>query len=268
MSLGILTFTFFILLMPGIAFWAAYFRNSFSSNFFKLGFKEILFYTITPTIVVHLIIIPLFVFFTHLTWNSDVWAALISGTDDIESIKYAFTNIDNFHIPIFIYFITTILFGYGIGRLISFIVRRRGWDRDRNSFFYFKNDWHYIVTGEILDSESNENISIDIDFIYVDCLVDSSDGLIIYSGILREYYLDKEEGLDRICLSNVRRRFIKEEFKPNYSLKKQTNPNLGYYSLPGKLMVIPYRTVINFHFTYYAVEINENSELQVHPAGK
>ncbi len=103
-----------------------------------------------------------------------------------------------------------------------------------------------------------------IELIQVDALINSSEGNFIYSGILENFFLSKDNGLDRIYLSNVYRRRLKDDLDADV-------PNVGYlarhqdtryYSMPGYLFVATYDKIINMNITYYTDLLRLISESQ------
>jgi hypothetical protein len=84
----------------------------------------------------------------------------------------------------------------------------------------------------------------------------------IYSGILEDYYLSKDNGLDRLYLHNVYRRRLKDDLNPDQPnvgyLERHLDPR--YYAMPGDLFVITYDKILNLNITYYVAEGNANDE--------
>ena len=70
-------------------------------------------------------------------------------------------------------------------------------------------------------------------------------------GILADYILSKEGGLDRIYLRDVKRRYLVKD-------KPDNDENL-YYQMPGEFFVISAQQIINIHITYYSVSIDDTS---------
>ena len=83
-----------------------------------------------------------------------------------------------------------------------------------------------------------------VDFVWVDLMVQVNEGTIIYTGVLNDYVLSKENGLDRIYLSEVVRRYLGDDHN-----KKRLE-----YEMPGNFMVFPFDKVLNMNLTYYQIE--------------
>lgn len=114
--------------------------------------------------------------------------------------------------------------------------------------------WHYILTGEFFDFpraafELTDKVST-IEMVFVDALVETHEGTIIYTGILVDYELNKESGLDFITLKRVKRRFLVGEKNEKSENKKEDQ----YYEIPGHILVIRNDQLININFTYYKLK--------------
>ena len=77
-------------------------------------------------------------------------------------------------------------------------------------------------------------------------------------GLLADYVLSKDGGLERIYLKDVRRRFLQ-----NQPDQIEENTNNKYYELPGEFFVLPYDKIINLHITYYKVSIDAQLEQEI-----
>jgi len=147
------------------------------------------------------------------------------------------------------------------GFLSKWVVRKLKLDR-KIKLFRFQNEWHYIFSGEILDFPKVSGEADDIDCSYVDALVRTDEGTVIYSGLLTDYILTKEGGIDRIYLSSVKRRFLKDDILNGPESQTEQKPedpdDKRYYYLPGQFFIIPYNMVINLHITYYKFTITSD----------
>lgn len=179
--------------------------------------------------------------------NFEVLGLILLGESEQTSISMIFRNIDSHKVEIFIYFVSASTAGAALGRLAKAVVRRSKWDR-KYKLLRFKNEWHYLFSGEVLDFPRVSGSFEEVDFRYVDALVQTNDGVFIYNGFLEDYILSKDGGIDRIYLSNVRRRQMEADKPP----KKKNDQR--YYSLPGKFFVLPYSQVINLHIVYYSIK--------------
>jgi len=131
------------------------------------------------------------------------------------------------------------------------LVRNLGWDRS-SRFFRFKNNWHYLFSGEILEfKESDVSIDTEINFRTIDVIVQVGNDPVIYTGVLSHYDLSVK-GMERIYLRQVSRRFFSE--------KQETDKKP--FKLPGDLLVVPFNKILNLHITYYQLQNEEDGSNQ------
>ncbi len=97
----------------------------------------------------------------------------------------------------------------GLGRLLRYIVRRFNW-HGRTEFFRLYNRWWYLFRGYQVDKTIESGKPVEFDIVFVDALVNTSEGAIIYSGYLLDFVC-KGETLERIYLSEASKR----DFKSN-----------------------------------------------------
>lgn len=242
MSIAIPTITLIALIVPGLFFRRFYYSNEFSPEYFKSTYADLIFSATVPGLICHLIV--LLVIHKWYSIDLSVFAVLFSGTSETDEIEKALRNIyRHFHIIIGCFGAEVALLSVS-GFFAKYGVRKYKLDR-KYKLFRFQNIWHYIFSGEILDFPGKEGNAEDIEFVLVDALVETNDGSVIYSGILYDHHLNKENGIDHIYLSGVSRRFLKEDGQKKY------------YQLPGEIFILPYDKIVNIHVTYYSVIIED-----------
>ena len=165
-----------------------------------------------------------------------------------QHIQNQSANIFWFHFSLYIF---SGFSGYGF----KLMVRSKKWDR-KCKIFRFKNKWHYLVKGEIYDfpriiSPLRKNIAKDIEAVYVDALVSTDEGTIIYEGVIFDYELSNNGSLEYILLTEVERRYLKDD---NYDSLP--------YKIPGNVLFIPNSEIINLNFTYWYFEQWNNGKVQ------
>lgn len=154
--------------------------------------------------------------------------------------------------------------GY-LGHLSKQIVRLRIWDR-RRKVFRFQNSWHYILKGEFFDfPRAAYDLEVDkvedIEMVFVDALVNTNDGTVIYDGILVDYELSSDGGLETITFKESERRFLKNDSCEQKCECSQgevvdsavTGNKKNYYKIPGHLLILKYSEILNLNFTYYKI---------------
>lgn len=255
MNIALSTLILFLFLIPGFLFRRFYYTGEFSKQYFKQNFTDLVFPTLIPSLLFHalgIFLISHSPFTSNYVVDVGVISGLISGVANYEQVNRALLNIYTYSGPILAYFLTISLISGVTGFLVKVLVRNLKLDR-RQKIFRFQNEWHYIFSGEILDFPRVPGKAEDLDFTYVDALVKSDEGTIIYSGLLTEYVLSKEGGIDRLYLTDVKRRYLKNDEREKPGENK-------YYYMPGQFFVLPFQHVINLHITYYTVEISTSQE--------
>jgi hypothetical protein len=239
MNIALATLVLVIILYPGFIFRRFYYTAEFSKQYFKQQIVDLVFAAILPAFILH-VFANLVLYLTPYRLSIPTVGTLLSGSSDAVAITAAFDNIFTYLGPIMLYFSLISVAAMLAGVLFRTWVRKKKWDR-KFTFFRFQNEWHYLFSGEILDFPNVPGDASHIDFIYVDLMMESKEGTVIYMGILSHYVLDNSGGIDRLYLSEVKRRYLKDD--PSHS---NTPP---YYQMPGDFTVIPYRQVLNMHLT-------------------
>jgi hypothetical protein len=245
----------FILISPGLIFRFSYLQGSYAKLNFKVSAVEEIFWALVPALFFQILAISFVERVLQIPVRLDIVYQLITVNAAID-----FKVIDKSLLPFLFYNAALISVSVAAGVLIRFVIRTFRMDL-KWQFLRFGNEWYYLLRGEMSPEFGNNNLfrPSKPDFlIQVDTLVSSSEGNIIYSGTLEDYFLSKENGLDRIYLSNVYRRKLKDDLNND-------QPNVGYlerhldsryYSMPGDLLVLTYDKIINLNITYYQVEEN------------
>ncbi len=227
MNIALATLFLLILLYPGFIFRRFYYTEEFSKEYFKQSITDLLVAAILPSVLLHIAGYYLFIhprYSIHIT----TIGTLLSGTSDGTKVTDAFEGIYAQARSIVIYFIGVSLLAAIAGLGAKYIVRSAKLDR-KLKLFRFQNEWHYIFSGEILDFPRVPGNPDDISIRYIDALVKSDSGTIIYTGILADYVLSKDGGIDRIYLTNVKRRYLKDD-KPVIS--KEVKRKIGIITCP------------------------------------
>lgn len=252
MNFALPTLTLLFLLTPGLIFRRFYYTGEFSEEYFKATFSDLLTSTIIPSIFINFL-----AYCCVMKWyvlNTSTFSVLISGTDDADQINTALNSIYNFKGQLLLYLLLTCFLGAVFGIVTKYLVRKHKIDR-RHQMFRFSNQWHYLFTAEILDFPGFRGLTDQVEIRYLDVLVDTAAGSIIYSGSLEHYILNKQGGIDSIYLSEVKRRYLNDD--------ETVSKESSYYFLPGEFFIIPFNQIKNLHITYYAVETNQQIEQKV-----
>ena len=233
MEFALSTIFFLLFLSPGIFFRRFYYTEEFSKQFIKESPYNLLLSTFLPTVMIQ------------------GAALLLYDGISVEEIHVTIEgNFDGLFIKRFAIYSLIINF---LAMLSGFFSKKtvRYLRLDRKfKLFRFRNTWHYLFSGEIFSfPKADVNLYThkvnDIELKYVDCMVKTGEGDMIYEGVLVDYELSKEHGLEHIVLKDVKRKLFKDE------LSKANNK--GFQNLTGHTFIIPYAQMININITYYSV---------------
>lgn len=237
MTIAIGTIVIFIFVLPGILMRRAYLSGTFSKNFIKVSLLNDVFWAIVPGFLFQFTGMYFAQFFFNLQFDFYSVGVLVSGVNDNAEIKRVFNEI-RFDLPVILIFNISIwVFAVFLGYITRVTVRFLRMDR-KYKFFRFNNEWHYILSGEILDFPSYGKKSEYVDYVFVDILANTSDGTHLYQGQLREYFLSGEGKLESICVGPVKR-------------SKIGNGKNDEVDLPSDILVIPYSDIVNINVRYY-----------------
>ncbi len=247
MNIALSTLLIFLFLLPGLIFRKLYYSGTFSKQYFKQNFFELFISSFVPAIIFQFTWFTVVEFFDYY-----IDLMVLVKIFDEDKISNAFTNFENYKFQIFFYHLSLNIFAGLMGWLLKFLVRKTKADK-RIKILRYRNSWHYLFSGEFFDLPMASFNLIDddvnqIEFIYTDVLTSASDKLILYEGILVDYELSKDEGLNYLILKEYRRRFIDDNEKDNKE----------YYEIPGHILIIPYSSITNINMSFY--KLNEISE--------
>jgi hypothetical protein len=241
----------FILISPGLIFRFSYLQGTYAKLNFKVSAIEEIFWALVPALFFQILAVLFVERIMSIPVRLDVVYHLITANAAVD-----FQIIDRGLMPFLFYNAMLIVVSVVSGVTVRFFIRIFRMDL-KWQFLRFGNEWYYLLSGEMSAEFRNSKSKPDL-LIQVDTLINSSEGNMIYSGTLENYFLSKENGLDRIYLSNVYRRKLKDDLSND-------EPNVGYldrhldsryYSMPGDLFVLTYDKIINLNITYYRVEEN------------
>jgi hypothetical protein len=93
------------------------------------------------------------------------------------------------------------------------------------------------------------NGSTIFDFVSVAAIVDTKDGTMIFSGVLKEYVCNGED-LDRIYLEKATRR----AFKSKIETHEEMYADDVILDIPDDVLMLPYKNIINFYLKFIVLE--------------
>ncbi|MFM7399483.1 MAG: hypothetical protein ACKO4W_01135, partial [Bacteroidota bacterium] len=134
------------------------------------------------------------------------------------------------------------------------------------------NEWDTLFSGRKLDKALRKKI----EFIQVDALVSTSEGDVIYCGVLKQYILNKS-GLDKIYLyPTYRRKLSDDKSEANQTEGDSENitystelvspvseyiggkaDDVRYYNMPGSYFILSYQHIKNINISYIIFSVEE-----------
>ncbi len=254
---------FFSLIIPSLIFIKCYYNREFSDEYIKTtnDVLTIIIRLVLPGLILQAVygylLVPLFSSEEiDPAAAHDVVLEIFNRHDNdnrssdfgklFEKMWYSRNSIILYHVWLYV-------LSAGTGTLWKFIVRKTRLDR-KSPWFRYPNKWYYIFRGEILDFPNIRGETRDIDFIYVDALVNIGEAKnYLYSGLLADYELAKEGiGYKYIALSYAKRRPLEGDRPPGVE-----GPNEQYYKIPGDLFIITADKITNLNFSYYHINPTE-----------
>ncbi len=230
-----------LIILPGGIFRRAYLSSEFSNYHLRASnFSEIVF-TIGMGVLMQCIGI-LFVKYlvSRYTIDFNIIGQLLTSPS-----QTTFKAIGDYITPIFFYNISLCIFGFILGRALMYFVLTRRLD-EKVLMFKFDNEWNYIFTGKLFARKKNDEI-----FKYVNVCVAIDDSFVVYTGFLRDYWLNSTGQLEIIELTKVKRKVIDRK---NVEGVEQNNPPHTEYKFEVDKLLIPYSQIKNFSITYYDLE--------------
>ncbi|MCP1300955.1 hypothetical protein NK356_17400 [Chryseobacterium sp. S0630] len=231
-----------ILILPGISFAKGFYSGEFSNQYTTSDFYNLLINTLFPSLILYLLSYPIIYLFNY-DFKFDILLGLVSSNDDV--IKLAIETIEKNKIAIIIYQILINTIGYLIGNGLKKYVLSESLDTSYDILKY-KNIWHYIITARLLNFEKNSHILQndtveDVDFTHIDALVNVNDQTFIYKGVLADYQLAKDGGLDLLILTNAQRKLISDS-------------RGSYKDIKGNYIILKYSDLINLNLTFIQLD--------------
>lgn len=237
MNIALGTLIILFLLSPGFIIRYTFLKGPYSRKNYKPSVTTEIFWAIIPAVFLQLSGLY-FLLISGYELDFKFIYLLLTGSDKITNFSLLSANIPGF----LVYFLIISFLAAGLGFSARWLVMH--WQLDKKfGIFKINNEWYYLFSGRILDRAE------EIDFIQVDALVQTPEGVVIYCGVLNDFYLTSDGGIDRLYLVNVYRR----KFADDYIVANVEPKNLDdrYYNMPGDYLVIFGQTLLNLNLTYY-----------------
>ncbi len=259
MNIAFPALVIFLLVLPGIIAHYTYSRGfwRWSSATSALRLTDAVSFSIVTASVLHVVWV---VIAACLGYSIDftVLLFLLSGTDGLpnEILDQAVMAITASPGQIASYNLSLYVFSAVIGLAGHKIVRRQAWDR-KSPLLRFQNNWHYLLTGEVLDFPDSPYDAKKIEGVYLSAVVHHANGDYIYRGIVSDWVLYPSGELLSILLRGTHRRMLSDD----RSQDEQRDPTDAsysndprYYDVDGHYLYLRADNIHTLNLEYISLE--------------
>lgn len=246
-----------LLILPGAVFRYGYARGSWGWTS-PVSFRSIsdeLAYSAVFAVGLHFLWISFSRAFGY-TADFHSLVALLSGSFGVRGERYerAIRSVADHPAALAIYFLSIACGSAAAGRAAHRVVRKAKLDLS-TQIFRFKNEWHYLLTGEVLSFKEVSLQSREVDGVYLSAVVDHSKETYLYRGIVEDWSFDHDGGLQTISLSFAHRRLLSQD-RPEAHTEpagEEIPPDSRYYKIHGDLFVLRYSEIKTLNLDYFSL---------------
>lgn len=235
-----------------------YFRGAFSKRNAGKNMTDDIIWSSVPALLIHILGLLIANLFTGYSVNIPFLGNLLMNQIITIDSKDVFYNIQENLFPILVYNLWINVIAVPLGQVSREIVRIRGMDI-KSRTFRFSNTWHYILSGEALQFPHLRNtldIKYRIDNVVVDALTEIHGEPVIYSGILLDFYTNKDLELNTLILVKPGR-VIFNELKNE--IIEPGQEDIGV-EIPSSELIIPASQIKNLNLRYYSFVPNKSED--------
>ena len=239
---------FILFVFPGLTFRIAYLSSPYGKRKLATSIADEAVFAILPAFFIQIV----------LRWFCNTFLSSFSGWLISPSIALRLINLEKADPTIltnvdgyFSLFVLHLLIAVTVGVLLGWssmkIVRRYKLD-SKLPWLRTENKWYYTF------NIGGKNI-----FTFIDALVKTSEGEMIYTGIVRDFDPGPSDSLEGIYVDNVKRRLLKNDAavlpagsehtreEPSGSVSADTDNGENYYSIPGEYFYISFKNIVNLN---------------------
>ncbi|WP_336516040.1 hypothetical protein [Pollutibacter soli] len=277
------TIIIILLLFPGFLFRSVY-LNVEHGRTFKSSLVEELLFSLVPNVLIHSCLLLFILNRTDFSLDG-FYLILINhrdGTDYLDIWEILF---------FLLYCLTSFFVAIVTGYFFRLLSVGQNWQINI-PIFRIRNEWYYTLAGQYLQPPLRSTIFQRIflrrfrrqfvrpDRILIDALVEINKEAFLYRGRLERFVLSKEDGIDRLYLTDVKRRKFSDE-KPDVKSEREKLEEFGeldklldspinmedvsesdsaalmellidkrYYNIPGNNLILPYSEIKNLNIIY------------------
>ncbi|MCD6046494.1 MAG: hypothetical protein K0S08_141 [Gammaproteobacteria bacterium] len=237
MSIAFPTILIFFLILPGFIF-NLYFYNIENTQLSYAPLTRKTVSSVFAAMLLNLFGFPFLVYFSHGALNTSLLFTVLSAIPSGPYETALHTLGDDFSI-LLIYFVLLSLFAYITAIVFRWLIKR--FDLEHIGFFRLDNPWYYLFSG--YDWKSGTP-----DFVMIAATLQLGNDVYLYVGILEDYFFDDKGNIDRLVLTDVKRRKI--------GLDKHQVPagEARFYPVDGDYFVLKYAEAKNLNVQFIQLE--------------
>lgn len=177
-----------------------------------------------------------------------------SNNQIYERTIHSITNNDS---KIILYFSSLYMGALFFGYISNWSIRKYRLDR-KIDFFKFNNEWHYLLSGEILQipgtlKHPHRSETEDVDLVVVSAAVEVGNITYLYVGIVVDWDLDNSGNLNKLILFETYRRKIDADRKDGEE-RKPIGKDERYYKLEGDYFSLDCKNAKNINVDYLFIK--------------
>lgn len=249
-----------LLILPGILFRYSYARGWWgdtSPTSFR-AVSEDLAYSAVFAVGLHFVGLAIASCFGYEA-NFRALLALLAGNfgPGGEEYERTFASVAAHPIAITAYFTSLSVSAAAGGLLAHSLVRVLGLDR-RFRLLRFRNEWHYILTGEVTTFPDNSlwphDPAAEVD-VFLSAVVSHGKDSYLYWGLLSGWSLDSRGELDALHLRFAHRRLLEQDKSAGEggNTLARVFSSGRYYEINGDLLVLRYSEITTVNLEYFSL---------------
>ncbi|HHJ17068.1 MAG TPA: hypothetical protein ENJ80_10255 [Gammaproteobacteria bacterium] len=153
---------------------------------------------------------------------------------------------------VLLYFSSLYIVSAWFGFVLHKRIRQHNLDK-KYQFLRFNNQWHYLLTGEVMEfTDECENPS-EVDFVSVSAVVDTNHDTFLYVGTVVDYDLDSRGDLARLTLAQTYRRKLSadQDQEGNGEQRQDLESDPRYYRIKGDYFLLGCENARNLNIDYW-----------------
>jgi hypothetical protein len=243
-----------LLLLPGIVYRYAYSRGSWgwTSPISFRGMSDELAYSAIFAVVLHLLWLRLGSWFGHSADGRSLLAILTGNFGPTgEQYERAISSVADHPGAIGMYFLSIVGVAAVGGRFSHWFVRKTKLDH-RTQVFRFKNEWYYLLSGEVLLFAERSDRR-EVGGVFLSAVVEQGRETYLYRGIVVDWSFDANGNLENVRLKLAHRRKLGDDRTVPAKAGEYIGPDDRYYEIRGDVFVLRYSEIKTINLDYFSL---------------